>query len=241
MLIKIQGIVIYKIKFSESSQIVHILTNDLGVKSFIFKGIRSRKSKNQTSVLEYLNIINIVAWSSNSSDFLTVKEFSIEYNYKNISGNIIKSSIFLFISELLHKLIPQNSPDNDLYEFTKKSLIDFDKEQLNSSYFHLWYFTNLSKFLGIMPINNFDNNNKFFDFTKSMFVKRVFDNIYYFSEESSYLLSYFLKYSLNNIDNQLFSINIRNQFLDDLIIYYNYHYSKFKNLNSPVILKTILR
>ncbi len=241
MLVNIEGILIYKIKFSETSLIIHLLTKEYGVKPFIIKGIRSNKSKNNIALFDYLSIVSVVAWMGKNTEILTIKEVNLEYNYTNLSGNIIQNSIFLFISELLHKLLIDNSPDSDIFHFTKNSLIEFDKSKKFNSDFHLWYFTNLTKYLGIMPINNFNQNNLYLDITKSKFVDNYSDNKNIFSKETSYMFFYYLTTTFADCILNRFSIDIRVNYLDNIIVYYNYHYDKFKNLNSPSILKSVLR
>ena len=52
---KTKGIVLHQVKYSESSIIVKVYTELFGLRSFIFKGVRKKKS----SLKEYLEEINI--------------------------------------------------------------------------------------------------------------------------------------------------------------------------------------
>ena len=73
MIFSTRGIVLNKIRYSESSLIVHILTKNGGKQSFLMKGALSVKSKNKASCVDFLNFVDITAWQKNNSDLCIVK------------------------------------------------------------------------------------------------------------------------------------------------------------------------
>ncbi len=241
MIIKTEGILIYKIKYSDTSQIVHLLTNDLGVRAFMVKGIRAKKSKNPSSLLEYLNIWNVVASQSVRSELLTVREISLANQYSNTAGNITQSSIFLFIAELLHKCITKPSLDLDLYNFTKKSLLYLDKSNKPIPDFHLWFIANLTLYLGIKPLNNYSKTDKYFDIQHGYFISTPIDLSRTFSETSGLLLSHYLNINIEQCSEVLAPITERSRFLDEMLMYYGFHLDHFKGMQTPTILKSVMR
>ena len=62
MLIKTQGIVLKFVKFRESSIIVSILTEEVGLTSFVVNNVRSAKSKFKAGYFEPLSLVEITGY-----------------------------------------------------------------------------------------------------------------------------------------------------------------------------------
>ena len=56
-----KGIVLHYYKYSESSVIVKIFTEESGLQTYVLKGVRNKKSKNKVNLLQALNLVNMEA------------------------------------------------------------------------------------------------------------------------------------------------------------------------------------
>ena len=240
MIVKKRGILIYKTRFSDSSVIVHLLTEDSGRQSFLVKGIYSKKSKNKTSSVELMNILDMTAWKSTKSDLLTAKEINVLYHYHQIPHNFYKKTIALFIAEFLHRTIQTPDVDMKLYHFVEDSILHFDSIENNYSDFHLRFLSHFTKYLGIVPQNDYSVSKIYFNILTASFSNIQGEEVYFFNSSSSKILHEYLKANITDVINQKYSLVQRNQFLDDILRFYAYHLSHFTGLKSISILKTIL-
>ncbi len=237
MLFSTKGIVLNKIRYSESSLIVHILTKQHGKQSFLMKGTLSSKSKNKASCIDFLNFIDITASQKNNSDLCIVKEVQMAYHFKTITSDFYKKTIALFIAELLHRCIHIPEFDINLYNFVEESILELDEKENRFSDFHLRFMTKFTKYLGIFPINNYSEQNRFFDIQSASFFPLITDLDSGFEEKSSFILQTYLS-GVSQIER--FSLSDRNNFVDDLIRFYAYHLNNFSGLKSLKVLKSVL-
>ena len=68
------------------------------------------------------------------------------YAYKNIPFNVLKSSVALFLAEVLNKCLKEEE-NRSLYCFLENSLIEFDRGEFDSQ-FHIRFLVGLSGYLG---------------------------------------------------------------------------------------------
>ncbi len=241
MIVKTKGVVVYKVKYSETSLIVHLYTEDLGLKAFIVKGVRSKKSKISVAMFDYLNVLEVVASQGGNSDLLTLREVSFSEDNSHHAFDPVKNSILLFLAEFIHKTVVSSVTDPMLFRFINNSIHVFKHSQLSMVDFHLWFATKYSMYLGIQPINNYSEKCQIFNVQHSEFSNNSFDSEGVFSLSSSKILNHYLNVSINECVNNKFSLEQRNQFLDEILFYYRYHLEHFKGLKSHEILKSVFR
>ena len=175
MLHKTLGIILHTIKYSESSLITKIFTRDFGLQSYIISGIRSKKSRNKASLFQPLAMVEIVVSNSEKTNLQRISEINTHYPYADIPYNISKSSIALFLNEVLFKAINVEHPDENMFEFIKNSLQILDLEHKNCSNFHIYFMVQLSRFLGFYPQGNFSSSDSVFDLQEGRFVNFIPD------------------------------------------------------------------
>ena len=70
------GICLHYYKYSDSSVIVKIFTERFGLRSFVLKGVRSKKSKNKINLLQSLNVVQLEMTNNNKRQLQYVKEIN---------------------------------------------------------------------------------------------------------------------------------------------------------------------
>jgi len=151
MLSRSQGIVFRTIVFGETSVILHVFTEDLGLQSYLIKGARKPKSKISPSILQALHMVEFVAYHKNSGEIHTVKEIKNYPVFQEIPFHIIKSSMALFLAEVLIKTVRQHQKDPALYQFLMNSILWLDHTEMGLANFHLIFLIKLSRYLGFFP------------------------------------------------------------------------------------------
>ena len=118
-----EGIILQKTDYSETSLILKVLTEDYGLKSFIFQGAKRKNKKGQ--LVSPLSVLSITYFQRKDSDLAKISQVELGLIYKNIPFNPIKSSVIFFITELLQKTIKEEESNPSLYLFIKNSILLF--------------------------------------------------------------------------------------------------------------------
>jgi len=151
MLQKTRGIVLHHIKYGDSSIILKAYTRDKGRQSLMVKGVRRKKSKNKINLFSILNILNIEYYAHEARELSLIREASRVRTYQSIPFDLKKSSMAMFIAEVLLHCLKEESPDEDLYDFIENSLEYFDNMEEGFENFHIAFLIKLTRYLGILP------------------------------------------------------------------------------------------
>jgi len=158
-----KAFVIRSIKNGETSLIVSCYLEDIGYKTFIVKGVYgSKKSKFSKAHFFPLNIINLNYSYTEGKNLGFIKEVKTEKLYKSLHLDIQKSSVIIFLSEILNSIFKEETlVNNDLFNFLLNTLSWYDQVK-SCNNFHLKFLIELSRFIGFYPnINN--ENDSFFN------------------------------------------------------------------------------
>ena len=180
MLTNSEAIILGYINYSETSIILKAYTKDFGFKSFIIRGIRTKKKKKITlGQLQPLTILDVEFNNSKNNKLSYLKTIKVIEPFSSINNDIIKINICLFLAEFLSKTLKVDLKNIQLFEFIKQSLLWFDNSE-KAPNFHLLFILKLSDYLGILPKYSSDES-LFFDIESSFPFKRQFSfSIWYF-------------------------------------------------------------
>ncbi len=240
MLSTTKGIVLSHLNYSETSVIAKIYTENYGLQSYIIKGIRKSKSKTKLSLLEHLSLIEIVAYhKENSPGIRIVKEIKSVYRFQSIPYDIGKSSIALFINEILYKSLHEEEKNPALFEFLYHSIQMLDVTPERYADFHLLFMVQYSKYLGFFPRNNYDAKNRFFNLTEGVFQSVQPINAEYLEYPLSEVIFKMLNTSFEDITVLNLNKTNRSILLDKMILFYRLHHSGFNKINSHLVLQEV--
>ncbi len=239
MLRKSKGVVLNQIKYGDSSLITHIYTENYGIQSFIIKGGKSKKQKAKHSFLQALFLIEIESYYKPSRNIQFAKEISPYYIYKTIPFNITKSTIVLFLCEILMKALKEEEKNIKLYDFLQSTLIYFDEHQSNPSNFHLFFLVHLTKHLGFFPNTDNGGEQQFFDIMDGCFTNYKPKHKYYLSGNSSELLFSITKASINDYSKIIIKKKDKVFLLEKIIEYFSIHLEGFGTIKSLQVLNEV--
>lgn len=235
MLVKSEGIVLNRFNYSDNSIIVKIFTRNYGLQTFIVKGAFRKKSSQKASIYQPLSILEIVFYNYENKEIKIPKETRISQTYQTLQSNYLKSSIALFLAEILSKVIRETFPDERKYEFIKNSLLHFDLQDEGIVNFHLSFLLKLCNYLGF-SLTNHEIDNFYIDFQKKLteinpyqlhisFNKNQFQNLL---QQGYTNLS---EIKINNLE--------RRTLLDTILNYYERHIENLGNIKSLDILQQV--
>ncbi len=254
MLCKTRGILLHSLPFKETSVIIKVFTEDYGLQSYLLNGIRKIKGKLSPSIIQPLHFLEIVAYYTPHGELHRVKEIKNHPLYTDIPFNIIKSSVAIFLTEVLLKSIKQHQKDLSLFEFLWNSLQWYDHNEQNPQNFHLLFLLKLSRLLGFFPsLFQQRSQDKMLVDLKT---KELMENFYFDLKNGEFLdfepnHPYFSKGKPAFLIFQLCTINFEEGYdfvikrrdravvMDQILDYFAYHIEGFYPLYSLSILKQV--
>ncbi|MFY0605750.1 MAG: DNA repair protein RecO [Cyclobacteriaceae bacterium] len=151
MIVNTKGIVIKYLKYQESSIIAQIFTEKYGFMSFIVNGIRSPKSKRSIAYFQPFSLLDIVGYVKPNREIQRMSEYKYFTPTHQIQQDIRKSSIVLFLTEILSKLLTQEKGEEHqrLFHFLSHSIIILDQLETEIENFHLHFLLKLLPHVGL--------------------------------------------------------------------------------------------
>lgn len=219
MLEKTEGIVLNYLKYRDTSIIVRIYTQKFGLQSYIINGIRSQKSKKSIGLFQPFTILDLVIYHNQKRDLHRLSEYKNHVPLKTLHYDIRKSTISLFLTEVLVKTLEENFEEENMqFSFIKKAIIQFDSLQVGHENFHLFFLINYANFLGfgIYDTENIDSQG---DKQLADYLRLVKDESQYFQLKSKQ--------------------KIRRKALDMILEYYAEHVDNFGKIKSLQVLYQI--
>jgi len=235
MLVKTKAIVLSAIKFQEKSLIVKCYTQSDGLKSYFVQSAFSGKKSNQKiAYFQPLTILEIDANHKNKGTLEHFKEIKIATAYQTINTDIVKSTIVIFLSEMLHHSIHEEEKNLDLFTYLETALIWLDTHNEISN-FHLILLLEITKFFGFYP-NVSISDTVFFEMTEGIF--SPFLSISCLSEQETLLFKKLINLKFDS-EQKIFSVIERQILLKILLDYYSIHLDGFKKPKSLDVLKEV--
>lgn len=231
-MIQTKGIVFRTTKYGESSLIVEIYTEELGIQSYIINGVRSKNAKTKAAVLQLMSLIDMEVYNS-KRNLNRIKEVRISHPFRDLVFNPRKSTAGLFVLELARKSVKEIETNKDLFHFLWNSLIFLDKMEVGVSNFPLCFMIQFSSFLGFYPNMDQELGKNYFNMYNGGFeMARSVHPMYSMTEEQSQLLIQFLQKGWESCREIQMDTDTHKAFLLKLIDYYKLHIEKMPPLNA---------
>lgn len=148
MIFKTRGIVFRFTKYGDSSIIVTIFTELFGLQTYIVNGVRSKTAKGKIALFQPLTLLDMVVYYKENANIKRIKEIRCFHQYQTVQTDNRKSSIGMFINEMLNKTVREENHAQELFGFLFDSLIFLDSQEKSFENFHLIFLIKLSRFLG---------------------------------------------------------------------------------------------
>lgn len=234
---KTLGIVLHTMKYSDTSVITRIFTRNFGLKSFIIKGVRTKKSK-KLGLLQPFTILELDVKFTQKSDLGWVKELNLSETTYELSTNVLKSSLVFFCAELLYHTIEQDYQNEELFDGVHDAILKLDRGD-NIANFHIWFMLEVSRYYGFYPQKMKNQDQKYFNIINGGFESLINNHDHVLGEITSLNLQLFLGTIFDNSMSIRLSADERSNLLDSLIAYFHVHIDGMKKLKSQEILNTI--
>lgn len=142
----INGIVLRKIDYKETSYILNILTED-GYETLFNNGVK-KKNSNKLAISEPITLISYIR---SEGRYKTLKEGTVINEFKNIKENIEILSIASVMTEYVILLEDANIGDKKLYNLFKNSLEELNQKEIDGELTLFRFELILLNYIGISP------------------------------------------------------------------------------------------
>lgn len=229
MLQKTQGIALSYIRYRETSIITRIYTEEFGLQSYLVNSVRTARSKNnKIALFQPLTLLDMVVYNKPDRDLHRLSEVKISHPFQSLPFEVAKSTIAMFVTEFLNKVLKEEANNPALFRFLINSVLFLENAQTNYENFHLAFLLKLSFFLGFGPesAREFEN--------------QLRENSYPFLPDNE------METALNIMLRQPLGTPItlkrsaRNELLDALVAYYQIHIDTIGEVKSLPVLREVL-
>lgn len=240
MLHKTRGIVFKTTDYGESSIIVQVFTEKFGLQSYIVNGAKKPKAKIPKNMLQPLHLLDMVVYYKNTGNVQRIKELKNSPVLQAIPYDVIKSSLAIFLNEVLYKAVKAQSADENLFGFVFSAVEWLDHSSEGLANFHLLFLIQLTRYLGFFPDRNLAGNADYFDLQNGNFCNYKPDNTLYLSPPHTQNFSQLLQCSFENSAQVRLTNDDRRYLIQKLLDYYALHIESFGNIRSHEVLEEVL-
>lgn len=238
MLNKTRGIVLKTTNYSESSLVAQVYTEAFGMQSYLIAGARKPKAKIKANIFQPLHLLEVVATHKDNGSLQRMSEVRQAPLLHEIPYDIIKSSLALFLNEILYKILKEQESDPYLFEFIHQSIRWLDETHLNLANFHLIFLIKLTRFLGFFPIVS-KQALPYFNLHEATFSKNLPEHPLVLQEPHTSIFRNLIRAEYSNCDQIKMSPDDRQFLLEKLLDFYRLHRTNFKEVKSLYILEEI--
>ncbi len=152
-------IVLHTIKYGDTSLIIHGYTREEGRCGFMLRGVfkstgevrksGARNSSNAATALHPLSVIDFESSrSTGRSELRYLKEFSLRHHLYGIRSDFAKTSVAMFIGEVLYRTLLLSEKDEAMYDFLEDAILKLENATSGTANFHIWFMDRYLTLLG---------------------------------------------------------------------------------------------
>lgn len=223
-----RGIVLNYIKFRESSIVVRVFTERFGMQSYIVNGARSTRSRGKIALYQPLTLLDMVVYHKAEKDLQRISEAKCSFPFTSIPFHPVKTGISIFITEVLTKLLREETENEDLFNFMFNAIQVFDHLEEGVNNFHLQFLLKCSTYLGFKPVSAQDFLLQLSDYGLHLTTE----------DEERKIIDEFLSQPLG--DPLKISSAFRRELLSHILRFYQLHTDALREIKSLEVLKEVL-
>lgn len=229
MLLSTPGLVLHTTPYSESSVVAKVFTRQLGLRSYVIKGVRGRSGRVKQNLLQPLSSLDMVVYDNPKTDLNYVKELSPRH--PGYDPNPVANALRFFFTEVLYKALREAEPMPALWDY-----VDLVESQPAASpHTPILFFLTVARHMGVEPMDNYSPREPYFDLQEGHFVSAPAE------ATLTLALSSILHMYLSSEKPCAVSLQERTDLLNALIAYFQLHLSGFSHFHSHEILHSILK
>jgi len=237
MQVSTRALVFSALKYAEADLIVTCFTEDYGLKTYMLRGIlKSKKGKLRTSLFQPLTLLQLEAFHKDKGTLERISEAKVLQTYQSLHTEVVKSSIVLFLAEMLKNSIQEEEANSELFAYVTSALQWLDLHDTVAN-FHLLFLLKLTTYLGFYP----DTSNAHFPYFNLMEGNFQMQSIgeYCRAGEAVETFKGFFGINFDALLVKKTTKNQRFEALNLLLLYYQLHLQGYKKPRSLLVLNQL--
>ena len=236
---KARGVVLSTVKYGDSGMVVQMLTDRYGRQSYMVQGVRSSRGRgSKMALFQPLFILEFEGLESSHSDLHKMREVQNGVVFKSVPYDIRKSTMALFMAEVLYRLVGESEANEPLFDFVFNSVMALDEIDEGVANFHLWFLANLSRYLGYFPGNEHQKG-CWFDMREGLYTRTMPLHDHVMNEAEAELLRDLTECDLDCLGEIPLNREQRVAMLSRLVEYYSIHLDAIRSVRSIEILQEV--
>jgi DNA repair protein RecO (recombination protein O) len=240
MIEKTSGIVLHHFKYGETSVIAKVFTREAGLQSFIVPGVRKARARIHQNLFQPLTLVDMVIYRKERGGLQHIREINCPEPWQSIPCEITKTSIAIFLAEILMGVLKESDPSPAMFDFVRESLEFLDQQDGRIADFHLVFLLKLSSHLGFFPRSNFDERHCFFNLAEGLYQTVYYGPDICLDKELSRQFNALSNCNFGDLEGVYLKPTQRKALLHKMIDYYRLHLDGLKEIKSHHVLESIL-
>lgn len=222
------GFLLSYVKYGDHDAVLHCFTAENGFQSFFARGIYSQKNKKKAYLLPLNELQLSINAHTKSGALPQISKIELVEN-KDFYTNIKVNAMIFFVADFLNQILKLENKNAEIYNSISSFLNEMERGNFQA---HLTFLYIIIEILGFEPLNS---SEKYLNPENGSFESEMAHPI--FNTEISNIYKA-LSIEQNKYDFKL-SSKSRKDFLDSLLVYFQYHLSDFREPKSLEILQQI--
>ena len=172
-----------------------------------------------------LTQLEVVANHKNKGTLEYLKEVKVLHPYTSLHTDVYKSSLVLFLAEVLKDSIQEEEANPEVFNFLLTAFNWLDKHE-SYAYFHILFLLKFSQFIGIYPDDS-EKDAPYFNLMEGNF-QQTYENQYCETGEHVLLFQRFFGMEFEGLSNIKANKLVRSELLNLVLRYYQLHVHGFK-------------
>jgi DNA repair protein RecO (recombination protein O) len=233
-----KGIVLNTLKYGEKGLIIQLLTASHGRQSYMVQGLGGRSRNAKLALFQPMFALEFEGIESSKMQMHRFGEVHSGIVLQSTPFDVKKSTIALFMAEVLHRLIKESEANSMLFDFVWGSIEALDAATEGVANFHLWFLSHLCRFLGFSPGNEHEPQ-AWFNIAEGVFTHEQPRPEHCMTQENALILRDMLECDVRYLSEVGLNRHQRVDFLEALIRYYGYHLDTIHSVQSIRILQEV--
>ena len=239
MLSKTKAIFLHTIKYSETSVVAYCFTEQYGRISFLIPGVRKRNARIRMNLLQPLQINEIDFYYKEKHGLMRIKELRSLHLADQIIFDTQKSTVALFLAEILYKTMKEEVKNESLYAFVEEWIRGLDQHSSSFPAFYCRFLLDYAQFLGFYPNIEKWEDSGYFDLKNGIFRTLCPNHEFFITGKE---LDHMKNLLISDVE-EIYSMHIPNQVRDALLNrimdYYLLHNEGLTGFKSLAVLREV--
>ncbi len=219
-----RGIILHSSPYGENGLIVYMFTQSRGRMSYFLRTAKNGKLTigSNRVVLQPFSSLDFIESVSSDQSQIRIKEAHRSIINSSTIFDIRKSTISLFLAEFIYRVVKEESPNEQLFEFIYNSIAILDTMDEGVSNFHLFFLAKMTQHIGFFPQTNWQEGS-YFDIALGRFTLTRPLNHSHVEPDLAAILYNILTISISDLKNIKIVRSQRVEIIRALIAYYEHH------------------